>query len=130
MNSPIAQEFKAFLLKGNVVDLAVAVVMGVAFGAVVGAFVDGIITPILAAIFGKPTFGSIGIDIGDSRLLIGSVIDSVINLVTVAAAVFFFVVKPLNMMLAKEKQTAVTAPPPTPEDVALLREIRDLLARR
>ncbi|MFN0095054.1 MAG: large conductance mechanosensitive channel protein MscL [Dehalococcoidia bacterium] len=130
MNSPIIQEFKAFLLKGNIIDLAVAVIMGIAFGAVVTTFVEGIINPILAAIFGKPSFDSVGIDIGDSRLLIGSLIDSIINLATVAAAVFFFIVKPVNILMARQKKDEAAAPAAPAEDVALLREIRDLLARR
>ncbi|MFN0094405.1 MAG: large conductance mechanosensitive channel protein MscL [Dehalococcoidia bacterium] len=130
MNSPIIQEFKAFLMRGNVVDLAVAVIMGVAFGAAVTTFVDGIISPIIGAIFGKPSFASVGIDIGDGRLQIGALIDSVINLITVGAAVFFFIVKPIGMLQARAKKEEAAAPPAPAEDVVLLREIRDLLSRR
>ena len=92
------KEFKQFILRGNVVDLAVAVVIGTAFGAVVAAFVADIITPLIAAIFGKPDFGNLSFTINKSTFLYGNFINALITFLSVAAAIFFFVVQPLNML--------------------------------
>src|SRR5690348_13802240 len=94
-------EFKAFVLRGNVIDLAVAVVIGVAFGLVVNAFVTDIITPILGAIGGKPNFSSLTFTINGSVFFYGSFINAVIEFLFVAAAIFFFVVKPINHLQAR-----------------------------
>ena len=99
----IFTEFKEFLLRGNVVDLAVAVVIGTAFGAVVTAFVKDILTPLIAAIFGKPNFANLTFTIHKSKFFYGDFINFVIAFVSVAAAVFFFVVKPLNYLMAKRQ---------------------------
>jgi large conductance mechanosensitive channel len=99
----LAQEFKEFVLRGNVVDLAVAVVMGAAFGAVVTALVRDILTPIITAIVGKPDFGALKFTIHKSRFFYGDFINVVISFVSIAAAVFFFVVKPLNVLMARRK---------------------------
>ena len=96
-------EFKAFLMRGNVVDLAVAVVIGAAFGLVVQAFVADIITPIVAAIFGKPDFSSLTFTINGSVFRYGDFLNALIAFVTVAAAIFFFVVKPLNALMQRYK---------------------------
>ena len=93
--------FKEFILRGNVVDLAVAVVIGVAFGAVVAAFVADVITPLIAAIFGKPDFGSLMFTINHSTFNYGSFINAVIAFVLVAAAVYFAIVVPMNAMAAR-----------------------------
>jgi large conductance mechanosensitive channel len=93
--------FKEFILRGNVVDLAVAVVIGVAFGAVVAAFVADVITPLIAAIFGKPDFGSLMFTINRSTFKYGSFINAVIAFVLVAAAVYFAIVVPMNAMAAR-----------------------------
>ena len=90
------REFKDFLMKGNIVELAVAFVMGVAFAAVVNSFVNDLIMPILAMIFGKPTFDDLTFTINDAVFRYGSFITAVITFVAVAAAVFFFVVKPMD----------------------------------
>jgi len=103
-------EFKAFLLRGNVVDLAVAIVIGVAFGVVITSMVEDLITPIVAAIVGEPSFGNLTIDIGDSRLFYGSFLNAVFAFVTIAAAVFFFVVLPYNRFVAASRNE----PPPDP----------------
>ena len=92
-------EFKQFLLRGNVVDLAVAVVIGVAFGAVVTALVEGLITPLVAAVIGEPSFEGLDFTINDSVFLYGSFLNALITFVTVAAVVFFLVVKPINMLM-------------------------------
>jgi large conductance mechanosensitive channel len=97
----LGAEFKAFLFRGNVVDLAVAVVLGVAFGAVVTALVADILTPIIALIFGKQDFSALSFTINNSHFLYGAFINALIAFVTIAAAIFFFVVKPLNVLAAR-----------------------------
>jgi large conductance mechanosensitive channel len=99
----MAREFKAFLLRGNVVDLAVGIVIGAAFGAVVTALVRDLLTPIVAAIIGKPDFSNLVFTINHSRFEYGNFINSLIAFVTIAAAVFFFVVKPVNALMARRK---------------------------
>jgi large conductance mechanosensitive channel len=123
------REFKQFIMRGNVVDLAIAVVIGTAFAAVVAAFVADIITPLIAAIFGKPDFGNLSFTINDSKFLYGNFINALITFLSVAAAIFFFVVKPLNMIAARRKRgEAAEEDTPAPSDEALiLAEIRDLL---
>jgi len=105
------KEFRQFVMRGNVVDLAVAVVIGTAFGAVVAAFVADIITPLIAAIFGQPSFEGLSFTINKSHFLYGSFIDAVLSFLMIAAAIFFFVVKPLNMLAARR---AAGAPPESP----------------
>src|SRR5919198_5024138 len=100
----ILKEFRAFLVRGNIVELAVAFVIGVAFVAVVNAFVADLITPIVAAIFGKPDFGALTFTIHDSRFRYGDFINAVITFVAVAAAVFFFVVKPMELVTSRMKK--------------------------
>jgi len=107
----LPKEFKQFILRGNVVDLAVAVVIGTAFGAVVAAFVADIITPLIAAIFGKPSFASLSFTINNSMFLYGDFLNAIITFVSIAAAIFFFVVKPLNALAARR---ARGAPPESP----------------
>jgi large conductance mechanosensitive channel len=97
------KEFKAFLLRGNVVDLAVAVVIGTAFGAVVTAFVADLITPLIAAIGGNQDFSTLKFEINNSQFLYGAFINALISFVLIAAAVFFFVVKPVNALAARRQ---------------------------
>jgi large conductance mechanosensitive channel len=99
----IGQEFKEFLLRGNVVDLAVAVVVGAAFGAVVTSFVDNIIMPLIAVIGGQPSFDSIGFNINDTRFGVGTFLTALVSFVIIAAVIFFFVVKPLNLLMERAK---------------------------
>ena len=94
----VVTEFKEFVLRGNVVDLAVAVVIGAAFTAVVTSFVANIITPLIAAIFGKPDFKELTFTINKSQFFYGSFLNAVISFLAIAFVVFFFVVKPLNYM--------------------------------
>ena len=96
-------DFKQFLLRGNVVDLAVGVVVGVAFGAVVTAFVKDLITPLIAAIVGKPDFSSIQFTINGSVFGLGDFLNALLSFVLVATAVFFFVVKPINYLMARAR---------------------------
>jgi large conductance mechanosensitive channel len=122
------KEFREFVLRGNVVDLAVAVVMGAAFGAVVTAFVTDIITPVIAAIFGKPDFSGLQFTINGSTFRYGAFLNAVVSFLLIATAIFFFVVKPVNALMARRKAKEEPAPEAPPEDVQLLTEIRDLLA--
>jgi len=122
--------FKEFLLRGNVVDLAVAVVLGIAFGAVVAAFTKDFIGGILGAIGGSPDFGTAGFTVNGSKIIIGSTINAIINFVIVAAAVYFLVVLPMNHLMERRKKGLEPEADETPEDIALLQEIRDLLAAR
>ena len=86
--------------------------------------------PIIAAIGGKPNFDEVAFNIGDGRVGIGTFISAVVTFVIIAAVIFFFVVKPLNMLLARSKRNEPVVVPPTPEEVLLLREIRDTLQNR
>jgi large conductance mechanosensitive channel len=100
----VFREFKQFLMRGNVIDLAVAVVLGVAFGAVVTSLVNDLIMPIIAMIFGKPDFSSLTFTINDAVFRYGAFITAVVNFVLVAAAIFFFVIKPINMLMTRARQ--------------------------
>jgi large conductance mechanosensitive channel len=101
------KDFRAFLLRGNLVDLAVGIVLGVAFAAVVSALVGDLITPLIAAIAGKPDFSTLSFTVNKSRFLYGHFINAVLTFVLVAASVFFLVVKPVNRLMARRK----TEPP-------------------
>jgi large conductance mechanosensitive channel len=119
--------FRDFILRGNVVDLAIAVVIGVAFNAVIQAFVRDIVTPLIAAIFGKPNFSTLSFRIHHSLFTYGDLINYLITFLTVAAAVYFVLVVPVNALKARRQRGEPDAA--VPEDIALLTEIRDLLAR-
>ena len=106
----LARDFKAFLFRGNVVDLAIAVVIGVAFGAVVNAVVRDLLTPLIAAIFGKEDFSSLNFTIHASTFRYGDLLNNVITFVSIAAAVFFFLVQPMNALVARSRREA----PPDP----------------
>src|SRR6266446_9297875 len=93
--------FKQFLLRGNVIDLAVAVVVGGAFGAVVTALVKDLITPLIAAIIGTPDFSALVVTVNGSKFLIGDFINALLAFVMVAAAIYFFVVVPMNAVIAR-----------------------------
>jgi large conductance mechanosensitive channel len=97
------KDFKEFLLRGNLVDMAVGIVIGVAFGAVVTALVADLITPLIAAIGGKPDFGSLSFTIHNSHFLYGAFLNALISFVVIAAVVFFLVVKPVNSLMNRFK---------------------------
>ena len=99
----IAEEFKAFLLRGNVVDLAVAVVIGAAFTAVVTQFVESIITPLIAAVFGEPDFSRLTFHINDSVFTYGLFINALVAFILIAAVVFFLVIRPINHLIARSR---------------------------
>lgn len=126
----ILREFRDFVLRGNVLDLAIAVVIGAAFTTVVNSLVGDILTPFIAAIVGQPSFGNIDLDIGDATLEIGLFLEAVVNFLIVAAVIFFFIIKPVNVLMERRRRGEAAADVPTPEDIALLREIRDLLKQR
>ena len=96
-------EFKTFILRGNVVDLAIAVVLGVAFGAVVTALVKDIITPLIAAIGGQPDFSALSFTINNSKFLYGDFINAVVSFLIIALVIFFLVIKPLNALFRRLK---------------------------
>ena len=96
------KDFKAFILRGNVVDLAVGVVIGAAFATVVTALVEGIFTPLLA-IPGETNFGDLSFTIGGGEFMYGNVINAIISFLVIAVAVFFFVVKPVNALMTRRK---------------------------
>lgn len=130
----LATEFKEFVMRGNVVDLAVAVVVGAAFGAVVTSLVKDLLTPLIAAIVGKPNFSNLTFTIHKSKFFYGDFVNAIISFLSIAAAVFFFVVKPLNYLMERRKRAmAAGAEPETAtmsDEALLLTEIRDLLSER
>ena len=107
--------FRDFILRGNVVDLAIAVVIGAAFGAVVAAFVKDLVTPLIAAIGGQPDFSNIYFTINSSKFLIGDFINVIITFLIVAAIIYFFVVLPVNKLMARFKPEVAVAPETTRE---------------
>jgi large conductance mechanosensitive channel len=114
--------FKAFLLRGNVVDLAVGVVIGIAFGVVVTAFVKDLVTPLVAALFGKPDFGALTFTINNSKFLYGDFINAVLAFLIVAAVIYFFVVVPYSALLARSRKEP-PADPTTKKCTECLSEI-------
>ena len=123
--------FKDFIMRGNVVDLAVAVVIGAAFGAIVSAFAEDFIGGIIGAIGGSPDFGNAGFTVNDSKIVIGSTITALINFVIIAASIYFLIVVPMTKLAARRAQDEVDADTPAPSDEAvLLTDIRDLLRER
>jgi large conductance mechanosensitive channel len=102
-------DFKAFLLRGNLVDTAVGIVIGLAFAAVITAFVGDLITPLIAAIAGKPDFSALSFTINKSHFLYGAFFNAVISFVVIAAVLYFLVIKPVNALMARRK----TEPPVT-----------------
>lgn len=120
------KEFRDFLMRGNIVDLAVAVVIGAAFGALVTSLVTDLLTPIIGAIIGKPDFSDLTFTINESQFFYGNFLNALIAFVSIAAAVFFFVVKPMNAL--QERTGRGKAEPEAPsEDILLLTDIRDEL---
>jgi large conductance mechanosensitive channel len=99
----VIQEFKDFLFRGNIIELAVAFVMGVAFAAVVNSLVDNLVMPVIAMIIGKPDFSDLTFTINDAVFRYGAFITDVIQFLAIAAAVFFFIVKPVQAMVARRE---------------------------
>lgn len=97
-------DFKEFILRGNLVDLAVAIVIGVAFAAVVNALVADLITPLIAAVAGEPDFSGLDFTINDSRFAYGHFINELLTFLIIAAVVFLFIVKPVNMLIQRSRR--------------------------
>jgi len=119
------KEFRAFMLRGNIIELAVAIVIGAAFGALVTSLVANLLTPIVAAIIGKPDFSNLTFAINGSVFHYGSFLNALIAFISIAAAVFFFVVRPVD---AIQRRMGIEKPEDGRSDEAgLLEEIRDIL---
>jgi large conductance mechanosensitive channel len=129
----VIQGFKNFIMRGNVVDLAVAVVIGTAFSRVVSAFTDNLVNPLIAVFGGKNVNGlAWQIVAGNEKTVMdfGAVITAIINFVMVAAVVYFLVVTPMNVLAERRKRGEEPEPKAPAEDIVLLQEIRDLLRQR
>ena len=117
------KEFKQFLLRGNVVDLAVGVVIGASFGTIVTALVTDILTPLIGSIAKVPDFTRLSFTINESRFMYGHFINALISFLLVASAIFFFVIKPMNMLIARSKKDPVPTDPTTKKCTECLSEI-------
>jgi large conductance mechanosensitive channel len=127
----VIKGFRDFISRGNVIDLAVAFVIGVAFAAVIKAFLDGIVNPLIAAIFGKPGIEDVGrFTINHAHFSIGLVLAAIFNFLVVAAVLYFIVIVPMNKINAMRARKEDAAEEEVAEEVALLREIRDALKQR
>lgn len=122
------QEFREFIAKGNVLDLAVAVIIGAAFGAIVTSLVDDILMPLIGIILGGIAFSEQSIMVGNAELMYGNFIQAIINFLIIAFVIFMIVRAANNMK--KEEEAAPAAPPEPTKEEKLLMEIRDLLARQ
>mgnify|MGYP004705993171 CR=1 FL=1 len=123
--------FKTFIMRGNVVDLAVAFVLGVAFAAVIDTVVNGLITPLIAAVFGQMSLDAVWVvEVNNALFYFGAVLGAIINFLAVAAAVYFLVVLPMNRLAERRKRGIEPEPEAPAEEILLLQEIRDLLASR
>jgi large conductance mechanosensitive channel len=115
--------FKQFILRGNVVDLAVGVVIGAAFGSVVTAFTKDLLAPLIAALIGKPDFSSISFTVNGTPFPVGDFISALVSFLLVAAAVYFFVVTPINALIARMRKAPAPADPTTKKCSECLSEI-------
>jgi large conductance mechanosensitive channel len=121
--------FREFVLRGNVIDLAVAVVIGGTFSAVVTAFVKDLLTPLVAAIVGKPDFSAIVFSVNGSRFLVGDFLNAALSFLLIAAAVYFFVVAPVNAIIARARRGEAPPDPTTKKCTECLSEV-PIAARR
>jgi large conductance mechanosensitive channel len=115
--------FKQFILRGNVVDLAVGVVVGAAFGAVVTAFTKALITPLIALLVGKPDFSALGFTVHGTVFPVGEFVNALVSFLLIAAAVYFFVVTPINALVARMRKAPAPADPTTKKCPECLSEI-------
>lgn len=118
-------QFKAFISRGNVLDLAVAIILGIAFGAVIFALVNGILMPLIAAIAGEPSFSELTATVGDGVILYGTFIEALVNFLIIAAAMFFVV-----KLVARMQRKEIDITESVTHEEQLLEEIRDILARQ
>src|SRR5215468_9904017 len=119
----MAGGFKQFLLRGNVVDLAVGVVVGAAFGGVVTAFTKDLLTPFIAAIVGKPDFSAVSFTIGSAVFPVGDFINACVSFLLIAGAIYFFVVTPVNALVSRMRKDPAPADPTTKKCPECLSEI-------
>jgi len=123
----VLQGFRDFIMRGNVVDLAVAVIIGGAFGQVVNSLVADVLTPLIGALGGAPDFSALKL----GPIALGKFVNAVVNFLIVAAAIYFLVVTPMNELAKRrKKEEAPAAPPEPPEEVKLLREILEELRKK
>ncbi len=115
--------FKQFILRGNVVDMAVGVVIGAAFATVVSAFTRDLLTPLIAAIVGKPDFSAISFEVNHSVFPLGDFINAAVSFLLVAVAVYFFVVTPVNLLVSRMRKAPTPADPTTKKCAECLSEI-------
>lgn len=123
-------EFKKFIMRGNVIDLAIAVILAGAFGAIVTSFTNDILMPLVGILLGGVDFASLSITVGSAVVAYGKFIQAIINFFIIALALFFIVKAMNKAMDMRKKAEAPVVPAAPPEDVVLLREIRDLLKQR
>jgi large conductance mechanosensitive channel len=121
------KEFRDFIMRGNVVELAVAVIIGAAFTEIVTAVSKGLITPLIGIFGGTPDFSANKFTINGSEFLWGNVVNAIIGFLIVAAVLFFLIVRPMNTLMARMKRQEEVTPPAPTVDQKLLTEIRDLL---
>ena len=121
--------FRTFIFRGNVIDLAVAVVIGAAFGTVVSALVKDLLTPLIAAIGGQPDFSAVQFTVNGSKFLIGDFVNAVISFLLIAAAIYFFVVAPMNAIIARSRRGEAPPDPTTKKCPECLSDI-PIAARR
>lgn len=121
-------DFKAFAMRGNVVDLAVAVVIGAAFGKIVSSLVENIVTPLIGVLLGGVDFSGLSVQVGESVITYGVFLQSIFDFIIIALAIFVAITA--LSKLQKKEEAAPEAAKPTPEDIVLLREIRDSLRNR
>jgi len=117
------QGFRQFILRGNVIDMAVGVVIGAAFGTVVGAFTKDLLTPLIAVLVGKPDFSALSFTIGSTPFPVGDFLNALISFLLVAAAVYFFVITPVNALVARMRTAPAPADPTTRKCPECLSEI-------
>ena len=121
--------FRAFIFRGNVVDLAVAVVIGAAFGAIVTALVKDLLTPLIAAIVGKPDFSALQFTINNSKFLFGDFLNAVVSFLLISAAIYFFVIVPVNAITTRMRRGEAPPDPTTKKCDECLSEV-PIAARR
>ena len=115
--------FRQFLMRGNVIDLAVAVVIGAAFGAVITSFVTDVLTPLIAAVAGTPDFSALAVTVNGSQVFYGTFLNALISFLMIAAAVYFFMVAPVNAWEARRKRGQAPPDPTTKQCPECLSEI-------
>lgn len=128
MGVKVIKGFKTFIMRGNVVELAVAVVMGAAFGAIVTAMVNDIITPLITAIFGKQDYSNLYWTLNKSKIMYGAMFNAVLNFLLISTGVYFAIVMPINQLnVRRRKMLGLPEPKAAPSEIELLTAIRDAL---